>query len=732
MATTTAILSANVEHFTFKVEGISEALRVLDFSGDEAISQPFNFQLEIASEEGELNFADIIGKHALLTCHGPDDIERYANGIISRIEQLTSGRRFTTYQLELVPQIALLGYRYNSRIFQNLTVQDIIQQVLNDASIPGDQYNFALQGAYEPREYCVQYRESDLNFISRLMEEEGIFYFFEHSEETHKMVIADNVSAHQEIMAPAQVLYRVPTTLVADQEQVMHFRYSEAIQSGTVVLRDFNFKKPALNLESQKQADIETELEVYDFPGEFQEPGRGDQLAGVRLETLRAAKKTGMGQSNCKRLVPGYRFTLTDHPRDEINQEYLITGLTQSASQPQAVEEGAGGAGGSYSNQFQCIPAAVPFRPMPRARKPLMEGVQTAIVVGPEGEEIYTDEHGRIKVQFHWDRQGENNENSSCWIRVSQVWAGASWGAMYIPRIGQEVIVNFIEGDPDRPIITGRVYHGTNRAPHPLPGSKTKSTIKSHTSPEDDTYNELLMEDKQGETQVVLSNAYGHKITEDEKTQSLTIETRDQHIIKLDDKEKKVSVTTTNGHSLVFDDTDIANEGTVTLNSTTGYKIELDDKNKKMFAQTKDGHVFTLDDENKKVELTTTNGHSAVFDDENEAISITSSKGHYVTIDDSADSITLEDSGGAHRFKIDIGGSTLVISTDSGSINVEAPSGTIALKATNIEVEAQMDLKLNGMNVTSEAGVEHKTSGTMVTTEASGINTISGSLVKIN
>ena len=364
--------------------------------------------------------------------------------------------------------------------------------------------------------------------------------------------------------------------------------------------------------------------------------------------------------------------------------------------------------------------------------RPRIRSIQTATVVGPGGEEIETDNHGRIKVQFHWDREGGSNEKSSCWIRVSQSWAGGNWGAMFIPRIGHEVIVSFLEGDPDRPIITGRVYHGTNRTPYILPDEKTKSTIKSHTSPEDGGFNELLMEDKQGETQVVLSNAYGHKITEDEKTQSLTIETRDQHIVKLDDKEKKLSLTTTNGHSMVFDDTDTANEGSISLSSTTGYKVELDDKNQKMSAQTKDGHILTLDDQNKKVELTTTSGHTAVFDDENEAIGITSSKGHYLTIDDSADSITLEDSGGAHRIKIDIGGGTLSISTDTGSINVEAPSGTIALKGANVEIEAQMDLKLSGLNIKSEAGVESKTSGTMVTVEASGINTISGSLVKIN
>jgi type VI secretion system secreted protein VgrG len=338
-----------------------------------------------------------------------------------------------------------------------------------------------------------------------------------------------------------------------------------------------------------------------------------------------------------------------------------------------------------------------------------------------------------VKVQFHWDREGKRDEKSSCWIRVSQAWAGELWGAMHIPRIGQEVIVDFIEGDPDRPIITGRVYHGINKPPHPLPDEKTKSTIMSNTSPGGKTHNELLMEDKQGKTQVVLSNAYGHKITEDEESQSLTIETRDKHTIKLDDKNKKISLMTTNAHAVVMDDTDTRGEGTISVQTTNGHRIEMDDKNEKMLAHTKNGHTIVMDDKNKKVELMTVDGHSAVFDDGNQKIGITSKKGHYMTIDDSGDSITLEDSSGMHRFKVDIGGSKLVISSDTGSIELEAPSGKISLKATEIDIDAQMELKMKGgMNVTSEAGVQHTTKGTMITSQSSAVNTIKGTPVMIN
>ena len=521
--------------------------------------------------------------------------------------------------------------------------------------------------------------------------------------------------------------------MVPEVEAVNSFVFSRQIQSGKITLSDFNFEKPSLDLTAQIQADSFQKLEVYDYPAEYLDPDRGKKLAEIRLQEAVMFKDKAEGQSVCPRFTPGFTFKLTDHEREGFNQDYLLVEVLHSGAQPQTLEEQAGMGGSSYSNQFFCIPSAVTLRPERNTPKPIVEGIQTAIVAGPAGEEIYTDEHGRVKVQFHWDREGKRDEKSSCWIRVSQLWAGENWGAMYIPRIGHEVMVDFIEGDPDRPIVTGRVYHGTNKPPYTLPDEKTKSTIMSNTSPGGKTHNELLMEDKNGKTQVVLSNAYGHKITEDEESQSLTIQTRDKHTIHLDDKNKNISIKTTNAHTVLMDDTDNEGEGKITVQTTNGHVIEMDDKNKRMRSQTTDGHTILLDDENKKVEITTVSGHTTVLDDDKEAIGITSSKGHYITIDDSGDSITLEDSSGMHRFKIDIGGSKLVISTDSGSIELEAPSGKISVKGMDVDIEATNELKIKGgMNLTSEAGMQHTTKGTMVSAESSGPHTIKGMPVQIN
>jgi type VI secretion system secreted protein VgrG len=291
---------------------------------------------------------------------------------------------------------------------------------------------------------------------------------------------------------------------VADEPHIYSFNYTEEILSGKVTLKDYNFKKPALNLKGEKTGDKNTELEVYDYPGKFDEPGRGNNLAKVRLEEYQTVKKEGSGATTCTHFAAGFFFTMEEYPRDDFNKKYLITQHQISGSQPQVLEETAGEGGSRFSSSFECIPFEVPYRPDRVTPKPVVEGSQTAIVVGPQGEEIYTNEHGQVKVQFHWDREGQMDEKSSCWIRVSQLWAGRSWGAMYIPRIGQEVIVDFLEGDPDRPIITGRVYHGTNKPPYPLPAEKTKSTIKSDSSKGGGGSNEFRFEDKKGQEEVYL------------------------------------------------------------------------------------------------------------------------------------------------------------------------------------------------------------------------------------
>jgi type VI secretion system secreted protein VgrG len=494
-------LPANVERFLFEVSGADEELRVVRFEGKEGLSQLFKVDLELVAEDSELNFEQFIGQAGLLTVLS-DDEPRYFHGIVNRFEQGATGRRFTTYYATLVPKIEPLCHRYNCRIFQDMSARDIVQKILKELGLPGDEYRFVLQSPPPKREYCVQYRESDLNFICRLLEYEGIFYFFEHHNNKHILVMGNSLSAHAPIPGKNQVIFHPPTTLVAEEQHILSFNYTQEILSGKVSLKDFNFEKPALNLKGEKAADKDTELEVYDYPGIFDD-------------------------------------------RNDFNKKYLITQHVMSASQPQVLEEEAGTKKPSYSSRFECIPFDTPYRPASVTPKPVVKGSQTAIVVGPKGEEIYTDKHGRVKVQFHWDREGKRDEKSSCWIRVSQFWAGARWGAMFIPRIDHEVIVDFLEGDPDRPIITGRVYHGTNLPPYQLPQEKTKSTVKSNSSKGGNGSNEIRFEDKKGKEEVwihaqkdmntVVGNNRTATVTKDEK---LTVEEGDRTIAVSKGQEK--------------------------------------------------------------------------------------------------------------------------------------------------------------------------------------------------
>ena len=475
-----AKLTGNIEHFTFSMPSVSQELKVVGFTGSEKISAPFRYSIELACEDADLDFNSCINTPALLTLIGDyDDIERHVHGIVLSMRHVRQTQRFAIFKVELVAQLTLLALRRNSRIYQNSTVPDIIKSVFKDAKLDTDQYKLNLNASYEPREYCVQYRETDLQFISRLMEEEGIYYYFEHSKDNHLLMITDSANTSKPIMTPSTVAFHSGTGTVAAEDAVRVFVYSEQVQSGAVTLRDFNFKKPALGLQSHQQVKEFSELEMYDYPGGYDLPGGGDKYARVRLEALQAATHKGQGESNCLRLLPGFLMELAEHPRKKVNQEYLITQMTCEARQPQVLEELATGEGTSYNNKFSCIPSTVPYRMPHEAKKPRVDGVQTAMVVGPAGEEIYVDEFSRVKVQFHWDRLGMNNEKSSCWIRVSQTMAGSGWGTQIIPRIGHEVIVDFIEGNPDRPIILGQVYHGTNRPPYPLPDEKTKSRTRA-------------------------------------------------------------------------------------------------------------------------------------------------------------------------------------------------------------------------------------------------------------
>ena len=490
-----------------------DVLLLTGLKGMESLSALFDFQLNFISENHSIAFPDIIGKNVTVSIVLADGGKRYFNGVISHFSQGSGGGessasdpRVSYYTARMVPWLWLLTQTADSRIFQDKTISDIVEQIFSEKGY--QDYSLRLHGAYEPMGYCVQYRETDFNFISRLLEENGIFYFFEHENGKHNLVIADTRDENKPCPNQADASYQISGGGWLKKDVITALEYRQEIRPAKYFLRDFNFETPAAIEYESKAKEVlgPGEREIYDYHGRFMKRSSAEHLTNRRMEEEEAQITTIMGESDCRAFTSGYRFKLSDFYRKDMNKkDYLLTAVEHEVthvSEYTGVGLDAGEGDLRYTNRFRCIPYEVPFRPLRIARKPIVQGTQTAIVTGPAGEEIHTDPYGRVKVQFHWDREGKRDENSSCWIRVSQAWAGGNWGAMYIPRIGHEVIVDFIEGDPDRPIITGRVYHGTNMPPYGLPGEKTKSTVKSNSSKGGGGFNEIRFEDKKGEEEV--------------------------------------------------------------------------------------------------------------------------------------------------------------------------------------------------------------------------------------
>ena len=482
-----------------------DVLAVRSASYTEQISHLFQIELDIvSSEEKAASFEDIIGQSVTLRMNAGKDQKRYFNGIVSRFVQTKNEGRYAHYRATVVPWLWLLTRSSDCRIFQKMSIPEIIEKVFKDHGL--DQYTLSLSGDYQPWDYCVQYRETDFNFVSRLMEQEGIYYFFEHEDGKHTLVLADAPAAHCPNPGYETIIYRPPTdNHPFDRECVTDWVVEKELQPGAYALKDFNFVSPKTNLFAKSTKDrshAASAFEVYDYPGEYEEHPDGESYAKVRLEELQANYETCHAQATARGLCSGFLFTLQDHPREDQNREYLVTSVScqMDAGDFEASDLGTD----FFSCSFIAGDSQSPFRPARTTPKPLIQGPQTAMVVGPSGEEIHTDEYGRVKLQFHWDRQGKADENSSCWVRVSQAWAGKGWGSMHIPRIGQEVIVEFLEGDPDRPIVTGRVYNAQTTVPYELPGNKTQSGIKSRSTMKggEGNFNEIRFEDKIGSEEV--------------------------------------------------------------------------------------------------------------------------------------------------------------------------------------------------------------------------------------
>ena len=475
---------------------------------NEKLGRLFQFDLDLLSEDPEIKLKDILAQNVTVRYLRPDGEYRYFNGFVNQFSQAGSHGNLFVYRATLRPWFWFLTRTADCRIFQNKTVPDIIKEVFRDEGF--SDFEDTLSGSYREWENCVQYRETDFNFISRLMEQEGMYYFFKHEDGKHTLVLSDSISAHETVPGYEEVPYYPPEESERrERDHISDWSLNQIIQPGAYALNDYDFKKPKADLEVKSSVSREhdqSEFEIYDYPGEYKESGDGEGYVRARIEELQSQHEEVQGAGNVAGLMTGCLFKLTNYPRDDQNREYLITSASYNLGPQEYESEGAGASDSIFSCNISAIDKQQAFRAPRITSKPLVQGPQTATVVGKDGEEIWTDKYGRVKVQFHWDRYGEDNENSSCWIRVSHPWAGKNWGAVAIPRIGQEVIVSFIEGDPDQPIITGRVYNDDNMHPYELPANATQSGVKTRSSKQGspDNFNELRFEDKKGSEEVYI------------------------------------------------------------------------------------------------------------------------------------------------------------------------------------------------------------------------------------
>ncbi|KAF1054654.1 MAG: Actin cross-linking toxin VgrG1 [Delftia tsuruhatensis] len=470
---------------------LGDELHFRELRGQENISQLFSLDVEMLSENESIDPKALLGKNATIEIETQGGGRRFIDGIVTRFGMQGQDHRHYAYKARLSPWLWLATRKSDFRIFQNLNVPDIIEQVLG---VYGHPMQRKLTRAYRSWDYCVQYNESDCDFVSRLMEHEGIYYFFEHASGQHTLVLCDDIIAsHGALPGGESIPFYPPEKAAAgDQENIHAWQLEQEIKPGRHYIDDYDFKKPRAELSHMRRdppGHAHDGHETYEWPGGYTEYGDGDAYIRVRLKQGLTGHSRVRGQSCHRALATGYTFSLYNYPRGDQNRQYLITGLSYHLKENPRVSAVAPGAKGSAAEdgsfqryELQAQPTSLAFTPPRTTPKPRTTGPQTAVVVGPAGEEIWTDEYGRIKVQFHWDRLGSKDQNSSCWIRVATNWAGPGFGAISIPRIGHEVVVDFLNGDPDYPIVTGCVYNAANMPPWALPANATQSGIKTRSS----------------------------------------------------------------------------------------------------------------------------------------------------------------------------------------------------------------------------------------------------------
>jgi type VI secretion system secreted protein VgrG len=668
-----------------------DVLLIRSMSAAEALSTLFEYQLDLVSEDINIRAEDLLGKPATMRLTLPDDSPRFFNGIFSRFSHVGFDGPYAIYQATLVPWLWFLTRTADCRIYQEKTVPDIVKEIFREHGFTD--FEERLSGEYRQWVYCVQYRETDFNFISRLLEQEGVYYYFTHEDGKHTLILADSYSAHNPTPGYEEVPYYPPDeSALRERDHIQDWSVASEARPGVFSQNDFDFTAPKKDLlaknSNPKSHDL-SELEIYDYPGEYKEPGTGSNYARIRLEEIQADYETARAEGNARGLATGALFSLTNYRREDQNKEYLILSAGYEV-RSDLFGSGAGLQSGPY---FRCairvMDAQIPYRPARVTPKPVVQGPQTAMVVGKAGEEIWTEKFGQVKIQFHWDRYGKFDENSSCWVRVSHPWAGKGWGSVAIPRIGQEVIVDFLEGDPDQPIVTGRVYNKDSMPPYGLPSGAVVSGLKSNSTKGGGGYNEISMDDTKGKEKITVHGQYD---------MSTTVEHDD-------------SQTVHNNRTITVDGTH-----TETIKKDTTIKITTGALNHDVVSKTATYHVKGAVKENFDDTQTTTVNKKIAITSSSAEIHVTAAKEIVLTTGDSQLSMKADGS-------ITLSGKKITI---VGSEYVKSSAKTVDATATK---EAKMGVGTQSVTCNNQ---KVQIGGAAITSAAVGTHEITGAIVKIN
>jgi type VI secretion system secreted protein VgrG len=689
----------------------------------EQLSEPFMYDLELLSEDPNLTPDDVLGQPMTVTLEVGKS-KRHFNGIVVRQARLGMLGQLYHYRLTLRPWLWLLSKAQNCRIFQDLSVPDIVKQVFREHGF--SDFDELFTETYAPKEFVVQYRESDLNFVRRLLEDEGIYFFFKHEPTLHLLMLCDGSPSHAMTPFYSELPYYPPNV-----NREAHFDHIEGwemvneVATCAYALTDYDFEHPKVSLGVKKAFEVGNahgEYEAFDYPGKYK-VGGGEQYALVRLQELHAARKLAHGEGNARGLMSGSLFKLSEHSVVEANRDYLVVSL-DAVIRSHELESGTAEPGPVFQCQFTAIESDQPFRPPRVTPRPSIVGAQTATVVGKEGEEIWTDNYGRVKLSFHWDRKSPRNEQSSCWVRVSQVWAGMNFGAMHIPRMGQEVIVEFLEGDPDRPIVTGRVYNFDQMPPYELPQNRTQSGIKSQSTIGGSTqnFNEIRFEDKLGQEELFI-HAEKTQTTKVKGSQSISVDGSRSISVGGD---QSTSVTGKRSATVEKDETQ-------TFHSNRTMDVTGTNQETIVGAHTGNyntGRTLTVTAANDVLNVTGVNREVTV---DGEYTTVTSKKyevshqGNKLALDKALASLT----NGKCTLSFD--GAAAILSA-ADEVRVECGSASITLtKDGTITITASQTVTVSGAQGAVELGpTGGKLSGLVASLSGTTMSEVTGAMVKIN